>query len=429
MPLIPGKSKKSFDRNLHTELGAGKPLKQALAISYSVKRKAAHKKASGGTVKSGSKDMDMNRGGKMMAEGGSISASNEKRPMPDNRYDDAKMAGQNSSRKDNAQSGWTDKPTERQAVSNNGRMVKPIKRPKMVPSNAFSTRLYDEEADMQSSDRPGPYGEQPPRHDDEEGPDRQGSSVSDMQDEHSTHRKPYAKGGEVEEQDYDHKAQNKYEDDLLDLPPSEDEGAMMADSHDEMDANGHGDPVSDMEDEHSTGRKPYAGGGKIGDALDNIHDELDLNPAHDKHSADDSEDQPHDEEEMEHHDSIASAIMAKLDRIEKMASGGTVESGSHDMNMAEGGEIHSKGSWDTHEDADQADLSRNADEDANEEDQMSFGALRKENYNESEGLDQLDNPRDSAQHGDSEEHDSEDAHDMVSKIMAKMNKKRQFSAR
>lgn len=420
MPLFSGKSKKTFDKNLHTELAAGKPQPQALAIAYSVKRKAPKKKASGGTVESGSRDMNM-------AEGGSVSASNEKRPMPDNRYNDAKMASQNSSRKDNAQSGWTDKPTERQAVSNNGRMVKPIARPKMVPTNAFSTRLYDEEADLQSSDRPGPYGEKPPSHDNEEGPDRQGPKVRDMQDEHSTHRKPYAKGGEIEMSD-EHPHANKYEDDLLDLTPSEDEGAMMADSHNEVDADGHGDPVPDMEDEHSTGRKPYAGGGRIGDALNNIHDELDLNSAHDKHSADDSEMQPEDEEEMEHHDSIAAAIMAKKDR-EAMHGADSDSDIDHEMMMAEGGRIHSKGSWGTHEDVDQADLSRNADEDANEEDQMSFGALRKENYSESEGLDQLDQPHDSNLHGDSEEKDSENKHDMVSRIMAKMNQKRQFPKR
>jgi hypothetical protein len=75
------------------------------------------------------------------------------------------------------------------------------------------------------------------------------------------------------------------------------------------------------------------------------------------------------------------------------------------------------------DDSDQADLSRNADEDANEEDQLSFNALRKENYSESAGLRQLDNPKDSGQKGDSEERDSEDRNDMISSIRKKMNKK------
>ena len=129
------------------------------------------------------------------------------------------------------------------------------------------------------------------------------------------------------------------------------------------------------------------------------------------------------------HDSIAAAIMAKKDRETRMHGADSDSDIDHEMHLAEGGEIHSKGSWDAHESADQADLSRNADEDANEEDQMSFGALRKENYNESEGLRQLNNPRDSGEHGDSEEHDAEDKHDMISRIMAKMNRQRQFKAR
>lgn len=38
MPLKKGKSKKIFVENLKTEIAAGKPKKQALAIAYSVKR-------------------------------------------------------------------------------------------------------------------------------------------------------------------------------------------------------------------------------------------------------------------------------------------------------------------------------------------------------------------------------------------------------
>jgi len=40
MPLIKSKSKKAFKQNVRTEMRAGKPRKQALAIAYSVKRKA-----------------------------------------------------------------------------------------------------------------------------------------------------------------------------------------------------------------------------------------------------------------------------------------------------------------------------------------------------------------------------------------------------
>lgn len=40
MPLIKGRSKKSFDHNVKAEMEAGKPQDQALAIAYSVKKKA-----------------------------------------------------------------------------------------------------------------------------------------------------------------------------------------------------------------------------------------------------------------------------------------------------------------------------------------------------------------------------------------------------
>jgi len=33
MPLKPGKSKKTVSKNIRSELGAGKPLKQAIAIA------------------------------------------------------------------------------------------------------------------------------------------------------------------------------------------------------------------------------------------------------------------------------------------------------------------------------------------------------------------------------------------------------------
>ena len=40
MPLKKSKSAKAFKENIKTEIKAGKPVKQAVAISYAVKRKA-----------------------------------------------------------------------------------------------------------------------------------------------------------------------------------------------------------------------------------------------------------------------------------------------------------------------------------------------------------------------------------------------------
>jgi hypothetical protein len=47
MPLIKSKSKKAFEKNISTEVRSGKPVKQAVAIAYAVKRSA--KKAKGGS--------------------------------------------------------------------------------------------------------------------------------------------------------------------------------------------------------------------------------------------------------------------------------------------------------------------------------------------------------------------------------------------
>lgn len=108
------------------------------------------------------------------------------------------------------------------------------------------------------------------------------------------------------------------------------------------------------------------------------------------------------------------ADSARTDRDEDMLEQSLPEdeySKKGRINYADGGEV---------------DLSRNADEDPNYEDDLSFNALRKENYSESAGLDELDSPMDSGQHGDEREIDSEDEHDgrLVSKIRSKMKSKR-----
>ncbi len=40
MPLIKSRSKPAFSKNIKAEISAGKPQKQAIAIAFSVKRKA-----------------------------------------------------------------------------------------------------------------------------------------------------------------------------------------------------------------------------------------------------------------------------------------------------------------------------------------------------------------------------------------------------
>ena len=43
MPLVKSTSKNAFRKNIKAEVAAGKPIKQAVAIAYSVKREAAKK--------------------------------------------------------------------------------------------------------------------------------------------------------------------------------------------------------------------------------------------------------------------------------------------------------------------------------------------------------------------------------------------------
>jgi hypothetical protein len=44
MPLKKSPSLKTFEKNIKAEIKAGKPVKQAVAIAYSVKREAEKKK-------------------------------------------------------------------------------------------------------------------------------------------------------------------------------------------------------------------------------------------------------------------------------------------------------------------------------------------------------------------------------------------------
>jgi hypothetical protein len=45
MPLMRSVTDKAFKSNIRREVGAGKPVKQAVAIAYSEKRKAAARKS------------------------------------------------------------------------------------------------------------------------------------------------------------------------------------------------------------------------------------------------------------------------------------------------------------------------------------------------------------------------------------------------
>jgi hypothetical protein len=316
MPLMHGKSKKAFEHNLKAEMHAGKPQDQSLAIAYSIKRKAQHKK---------------------MAEGGSV--KDEKRPMPEQMHEDKAEVMRNNSKASLKQAGWTDQPTVTQAQSKP--RVQAIKHPKIASSGVFQTKLYNQEDDLMDSDAPASDKEQPDKDYNEKKARKSGPDVPAL------HMKKMAKGGMINNAVSMHEAEE--EDDDQKRPP-------MADYMEDHDA------------------AQYAEGGEV----DN-------------------------EAEIEHAASIAAAIMAKR---KKEAIGAHSDSDiDHEMYMAEGGEV---------------DLSENADEEPNHEDQLSFNALKKENYSESDALDDLNQPMDSNEH--SPEHEEEDVNDrsIVSAVRRKM---------
>lgn len=349
MPLIHSKSKKAVGKNIEAEMKAGKPQKQSIAIALDIQRRAPKKK-------------------KKMAEGGKVneSAASEHRPSTEETDKDSKEVSKNSGNKSPKHDSWTDKSTETQAQSNNGRKVKPIKHPSMVPTNAFSTKLSGEEDHLEMYAHPASPEEQPPKSDDEEGADRQGPDTPAL------HMKKMFEGGAVSEK----ASENDNSEHPAGLEEDDDQQRPSK---------------SDYMEEHDAAQ--YAGGGEITERSQELDSE---EPEHDK--------EYHSEEEaLDHHASMVASIMAR--RRARYAQGGEIK--SHDS-------IYS-------DESSQADLSRNADEDANEEDQSSFNALRKENYSESEGLRQLDSPSDSNEDGREIEADE---HDMISRIRAKMKAKR-----
>lgn len=173
-----------------------------------------------------------------------------------------------------------------------------------------------------------------------------------------------------------------------DVSPSHDEGESKAHELNEERPDRQGPELSDKEKPHSEQSLQEREASKHPKSKDS-------NPAMRRSSQMELEhemmEQPLDEAELEHASSIAAAVMARRRK------------------MAKGGEILSEDSIYS-DDSDQVDLSRNAQEDANMEDRLSFDALRKENYSESDALDQLDQPMDSNLHGDEEEKASENDH-------------------
>lgn len=126
MPLMPGRSKKAFKKNVETEMEHGKPQKQSLAIAYDMKKK------------------------KKYAKGGPVSAKSERRPNADEQ--DMSELSRNRGDKPAHMDKATSRPET--AQSTKGQKTTAIKHPKMVPSSVFSTKLRDQEDDLEDSAKP-----------------------------------------------------------------------------------------------------------------------------------------------------------------------------------------------------------------------------------------------------------------------------------
>lgn len=388
MPLMQSASKKAFKKNVETEMDAnpGKAKRaQNLAIAYSVQKK--------------------NKPKKKMAEGGAVkdTAAGEDRPMPDNRYQDSGSIGRNSGNKALSNSQWTDNPTVKQAQKPS---ITPLSRPKIVGSDAFSVRnrdMTEDENDFQMSVPPQSPKAQPKAMDDEEGPNRQGPAISDMAEQHNNRKPPYkfakedqysedeaesdmkqmADGGRVDMEPKDHGMELDERDDEAHLQssaspasPEEQPNKQYDESHEYGMKSGEPDEASphtgeteqDMLRRHAKELAAFAKGGQVMNPK--------LEQSHEEPSEDDMP-----------YDNISDHIMAK--KKKKM--------------MADGGEV---------------DLDNNAREFGNAEDDMSWNALRKENYSEESALTDATSPEDSNEHGRTLS--DADAHDMVDTIRKKL---------
>jgi hypothetical protein len=299
MPLFQSKSKKAFKHNVKTEISAGKPQDQALAISYSIKKKP-----------------------KKMAAGGNVeSAKEEKRPMPDETFNDAASVAHNKGKKPLESADWTDDTWQKFGKNMS---IKQGQRPAPLPIAGHKVNdrdLFEKEQHLMAL-APGPYGEKLPE--------------------------PMAAGGPVPGLDEEAPHTGETAEDMLRRHATE------------LAAAGYMAPRPSMEE--YMGDKMAMGGVAGGLAPG---EEDDMSPGYD----------------------VFETIKRK-----KMADGGMV------------------------------DLEANSEEHENTEDDLSYDALKKEQYD----LDQLDEqPMDSNEHGDEREKDAEDDHDdsIVGQIKRKAKKK------
>lgn len=371
MPLIPKKSKEMPMEKKSSSLG----------MAYDMKKRAKKPK---------------------FAKGGQVpSAKTESRPMPDQMGNDSKQANMASNKppKDDT---WSSTPERKQASK--GMRTTPIKHPKMASSDVVQSRLRGEEDDLQSSAKTNEgKQEQPPQSDDEMDAKKQGSNP-DMSKPHMS-RKAYFEGGAV--------SQKESEEDMVDHPVGlesdndsmgpameeymEDHFAEGGSVRESMQDNfGDTSRPEDMQDTQESKDAKETSGTPVRGPSQAEYDEYN-SPAKKAIRAQygfaeggmaEMDDQPGDEEAIEHAASIASAIMAKNRKM-----------------MAEGGQV---------------DIDSNNEEQPNGYYHQNEDAALKENYDSD--MDDVSQPEDSNLKGDSREMDSENEHDksITDRIRRKM---------
>ncbi len=207
MPLINKKSKEAFKKNVETEMKSGKKQPEALAIAFSVKRKPK-KMAKGGETKPDlseyikHSDADYASQEKGDAAGkGLQSIRHEHDTLEQARNAHArsnpeakKHYAEADSHYKKAEAAYKKAKSPKKMAEGGRVQAEPKKGPGMVPTDAFSSRLRDEEDDLQSSAKVnnGPQ-EQPPEHDDEIGAKRKGPDSRDL------HMKMMAHGGQIKD--------------------------------------------------------------------------------------------------------------------------------------------------------------------------------------------------------------------------------------
>ena len=311
-----------------------------------------------------------------------------------------------------SQDSWTSRPDKAQSQNSPKPKLQPIKGDRMTDSSIIKAsridtlgrRLDEVERHLGTSAGPndGPQ-EQPPQADNEMGAKRQGPSSKDLS------LKMMARGGMLPPGS---------EDDMAEHPAGleSDNDQMRPKSQEYMDGYmagkfAAGGSVEETPENRARRTKQPISATFASEAPDTMKMTGDDEDESGAHMAAEGGTIDLDEMENEKHSSIAAAIMAKKkDKPGSMSGSPDEEDAERDM-YAEGGQV---------------DLSHNADEEPNNEDQMSFQALKKENYSESDGLDELGEQH-SNEIGDEREDESENKRDMISAIRSKMKSRKQFS--